>query len=305
MLKVYACGGTGGNIGKQIDDLDVDVCYIDTSVSNLKNVDMDQVYLLDGYDGAGKHRATAYEGFKDAAEDVLIKFKPSKELNVVISSLSGGSGSVLSPMLVKELIKSGHNTVVIGIDSKNSVIELDNSIKTLKTFKSISSSVKKSITLFYVENNVRKEADARAIRFINLLSLLVNKEHTSEFDVSDLSNFINFDKVTDNSPNVTVIDINPNETIFPEKGTTVVSTILVTTDCNRTIQEVIPEYLSTCVVTDPNYQCEDIRIDNSLGKLSVIVDNLEKLITVFKDNKRVNRHKDLEVVGSNEDDIVL
>ena len=43
----------------------------------------------------------------------------------------------------------------------------------------------------------------------------------------------------------------------------------------------------------------------SLGKLSVIVDNLDKLITTFKDNKRVNRHKDLEVVGSNEDDIVL
>lgn len=67
----------------------------------------------------------------------------------------------------------------------------------------------------------------------------------------------------------------------------------------------LPEYLSTCVVTDPNYQCEDIRINNLLGKLSVIVDNLEKLIATFKDNKRVNRHKDLEVVGSNKDDIVL
>lgn len=215
------------------------------------------------------------------------------------------SGSIISPLITKELISKGYNTIVIGIDSKHSIIELNNTIKTLKTFKSISDTVKKSISLFYIENTSRKEADKNAINFINLLSLLVNKEHTSEFDNTDLSNFINYDKVTENSPSVTILDISPNETIIPEKNTNIVSTILVTKDQHSVICQVTPEYLSTCVVTDPNYRNEDIRIDNILGKLAVIVHNLEDEIKSYQDNKKLNKYKDIEVTSSTDDGVVL
>jgi hypothetical protein len=305
MLRIYFCGGAGSNLGKQIKDLDIQSCFIDTSTSNLKTVDLSQVYLMEGIDGAGKHRATTYECFKKSAEDVLIRFKPSEQLNVVVSSLSGGSGSVISPLLAKELISKGHNVIVIGVDSKNSVIELENSVKTLKSFKSISDTIKKSISLFYVENTSRKEADQRAIRFINLLSLLVNKQYTEEFDTSDLGNYISFDRVTNNPPSVSVIEINANEQIVPEKNTNIVSTILVTKDHNSSISQVTPEYLSTCIVTDPNYNNEDIRMDNVLGKLSLIVENLEKQIKEHADNKMINKFRELEVETSNDDGMVL
>jgi len=304
MLNVYCCGGAGTNIGKQISDLDINISFIDTSNSNFKGIDTDKVYQIEGTDGAGKDRNITYENFKDP-EEVLIRFKPSPRLNIVMSSLSGGSGSIIAPILTRELIRQDYNTIVIGIDSTNSVKEIDNTIKTLKTYKSISNSIKKSISIFYIENNSRKEADQQAIRFINLLSLLVSKEHTEEFDTLDLKNFINFDKVTENEPSVSIIDINANETIIPEKNTSIVSTILLTTNRNNTIGQVIPEYLSTCIVTDKNYNNEDIRIDNVLGKLALIVNNLENLKKEYQDMKTINKFKELDVGGSTEDGIVL
>ena len=304
MLNVYCCGGAGSNVGKQITDLDVNVTFIDTSVSNLKGVDESKIYKIDGIDGAGKDRKITYENFKNP-DEVLIRFKPSLELNIVISSLSGGSGSIIAPVLARELIKQGHNTIVVAIDSTSSVIEIDNCIKTLKTYKSFSNGAKKSFSIYPIHNGSRKEADGRAINFINLVSLLVNKEHTEEFDTSDLRNFINFDNVTDNEPNVSIIEINANENIVPEKNTSIVSTILLTTDKNSTIKPVIPEYLSVCVVTDKNYKNEDIRIDNTLGKLALIVEGYEAQKKECSDNKRINKFNDVSVEATTEDGAVI
>lgn len=208
-------------------------------------------------------------------------------------------------MITKELISNGYNTIVIAVDSKHSLKEIDNTIKTLKTYQSFAASTKKPISMFYIENTSRREADERAIRFINLLSLLVNKDHTAEFDTADLSNFINFHKVTDNTPTVSIIEINANENIVPEKNTSIVSTILVTTDAHSTINPATPEYLSTCVVTDPNYRNEDIRVDNVLGKLVLIVEQLEELVNNHQNNKKLNKFKDLTVVANTDDGIVL
>lgn len=305
MISVFACGGCGTNVAKQISDLDVEVNYIDTSTSNLKGVKSDNVFVLENIDGAGKDRSKTYEHFKDIVEDVLIKFKPSASLNVVVSSLSGGSGSIIAPLITKELIRNGHNTIVIAIDSKHSVKELDNTIKAFKTYKSFSDGVKKAISIFYIENSNRKDSDNRAVWFINLLALLVNRQHTEEFDTTDLTNFINFDRVTDNVATVSILEVNENETITPEKNTTIVSSILLTTDKHSTIKPVVPEYLSTCVVTDPQYKNEDIRLDNILGKLSIIVDQLDKENKELQDNKKVNKFKELEIETSTKGDVVL
>jgi len=134
------------------------------------------------------------------------------------------------------------------------------------------------------------------------MSLLVDKKHTNEFDITDLHNFINFDKVTDNKPSVSVIEINQNENIVPEKNTTIVSSILLTTNEGSTIKPIIPEYLSTCIVVDPQYNNEDIRIDNILGKLVIIVDDFEKEIKEHQDNKKINKFNELVINDKTTDD---
>lgn len=305
MLNIYACGGTGANVCKMVKDLDVNIFYIDSSDSNLKGINDSQIFLIPDQDGAGKDRSLTYENFKDVVEDVLIRFKPSDTLNVVVSSLSGGSGSVISPMVTKQLVAEGHTTIVIGIDSKHSLIELRNSMKTLRTFKGISNAVGKCISLFHIENTTRKEADQTAIQFINLLTLLVDRKNTDEFDTSDLKNFINFSKVTDNSPSVSMIEIGANQPVSATKGTVVASSVLVTSDRNATIYPVMPEYLSTCIVTDPSYNLDDIRIDNVLGKLTIVIEQFEEEIKTQTDNKKINKFKEVEVADATDDGMVI
>lgn len=305
MAVIYACGGTGTNIAKQIHDLDVEINYIDTSKSNMRNLKSDNVFVLENIDGAGKDRSKTFEHFKDIAEDVLIRFKPSNSLNIVISSLSGGSGSVLSPLIVKELLNKGLNTVVIGVNSKHSVKEMDNTIKTLKTFKSISNVTKKPVSLYYIENDNREKADKEAIYFLNMLLLLMDKNNTEELDVSDVDHFLNYTKVTANSPSVGVIEVTENTPFNPEKNTSIVGSILVTTSHGNVIKEPVPEYAATCIVTDPQYKNSDIRVNNVLGKFALILEDLENSIQKFHDDKKINKIKEVEVSTANDHGMVL
>jgi hypothetical protein len=305
MAVIYACGGTGTNIARQINDLDVEINYIDTSKSNMRNLKSDNVFVLENIDGAGKDRSKTFEHFKDIAEDVLIRFKPSSSLNIVISSLSGGSGSVISPLITKELLSKGYNTVVIGINSKHSVKEMDNTIKTLKTFKSISNVTKKPVALYYIENDNREKADKEAIYFINTLLLLLDKQNTEELDISDVDHFLDYTKVTSNSPSVGVIEVTENTPFAVEKNTSVVGSILITTNRGTVIKEPVPEYAATCIVTDSQYKNADIRVNNVLGKFALILEDLESSIQKFHDDKRINKIKDVEVSSNNEHGIVL
>lgn len=304
-ISIYACGGCGVNIAKMIKDIDAEINFIDTSVSNLKSVNSPNVFLVDAMDGAGKDRSVAYENFKDISGDVLLKYKPSEQLNIVISSLGGGSGSVLGPMVTAKLIEQGKSVIVIGINSKSSVIELNNTMKTLKTYRAMSSNIAKPISMYYIENNSRVEADRQALHFINLLSLLTDKKVTEEFDNSDLKSFLYFDKVTANDPTLSILEVSPNDASIPQKGTSIVGTILITKNKASSIQGTTPEYLSTCIVSDHDYTNDDIRLNSVLGKFSIILEDLEKDAQALADAKRVNKIKDVDVQAGNSHGVFL
>lgn len=208
-------------------------------------------------------------------------------------------------MLAKELINQGYNTIIVGIDSRNSLIELHNTVKTLKTFKAISTQIDKPVPLYYISQPSRSEADRQALFFINLMSLVIDKKRTAEFDNSDLKSFLYFNKTTANDPSVSVLEVHPNEVLVAEKNTSVVGTILVTTKKDATIHPVIPEYLATCVVTDKDYKNEDARLNAVLGKLSVIIEALDVNIKTLEDSKKINKIREVIVSDSNADGMVL
>lgn len=303
LFNVYACGGAAINIVKKINNINCKKFYVDTSVSNAKDIPSNSIYTVEGMDGAGKRRETTYDLFKEYASDILIKFKPSGNVNVVISSLSGGSGSVIAPFVVKELLKQNMTTIVIGVSSTNSVIEIINTVKALKTYKSISNSTSKSIALFHVDNESRANADMTVITFLNIIALLTDKSLTEEFDKSDLSNFISFEKVTDNSRDLGIITLGENVPVIPHKNTRIVSSLFLTRNRDENLEPVMPEYLATCIVTDPAFS-SSIRVDNVLGALAELIGSFDSKIQAFQESKAVTRIKHIETKG-NEDDIVL
>ncbi len=211
-LNIYACGGAGTNIASQLmkyqhtEDFgfcELDVCFIDTSASNFtKDIPEEQTYLVDGLDGSGKKRDSNYTAIAERSKEIMQKFKPG-DVNIVIHSASGGSGSVIGPILAGELSRK-NPTVVIIIGSSDSRIETDNTIKTLRSYEVISRKKEYPIAAMYYENNKgtpRGIVDSHIKIDISLLSMLYSGDN-SELDTADLNNFINYNLVTSYSPSL-------------------------------------------------------------------------------------------------------
>lgn len=225
-LSIYGCGGCGANVVQRLINLPVDAekplypisrrYVVDTSESNISNLPDDiKAFLIPGVDGAGKQRAFAYHAAADKVNKILQDNKPS-EFNLVIFSASGGSGSVLGPLLVQELQNRDAVTMCIVIGSTLSHIECHNTVKTLETLQGIAqsgSAGNQSIAMMYFENSdgknstksyvrARPEVDELIEGAIRQVGLLVGGSHHG-LDESDLRNLLGFSGHTGIPPQLT------------------------------------------------------------------------------------------------------
>lgn len=199
VCTVFAAGGAGINIIGSLPDLTSDVlakanCFaIDTSKSNLREskFSADNLYLFEGVDGSGKVRAENHALIAKNIKQILQKFKPSA-FNIVIHSGGGGSGGVIGGALVNELLAEGLPVIVIVIGSTNSQQEVDNTIKTLKTYDNHARNRECPVVVHYLENSPsasRKQIDGGAHAAIQGLLMLFSGLN-SEMDTADLRNWI-------------------------------------------------------------------------------------------------------------------
>ena len=206
-VKLYACGGGGINVGHRFEKhrgksetgfAEIDVTYIDTSRSNIKSdIDADNLYLLSGLDGSGKIRAEDHKVIADHIRDILQKHQPG-DVNVILSTAAGGSGSVIAPSLVSELLDRQIPVIVVTIGSADTRLDAQNTLKTLKSYEAVAKLRNAPVVMYYVQNSptmARSEADKKVESLITSLCALYSRENR-ELDSQDLFNFLRFDRVT-------------------------------------------------------------------------------------------------------------
>lgn len=227
-MTIYACGGCGVNIVKKFekhrkdpasahhDDDDVFArtvpYYIDTAKSNLTGMDAkvleDFTYIIPNVDGSGKVRTQNSEAIVERTLEIINRFKPG-DISIVVSSTSGGSGSVLAPSIVSELLNRGNNVIVCAVGSIDSKIELENSIKTFKTYENISKIRKVPVVMIYRNNGEaeggRSEVDAEIYQEIVKLAALFSRRNR-EMDTKDLHNWLHYNKVTSFQPRLSLLE---------------------------------------------------------------------------------------------------
>lgn len=312
-IKIYACGGCGVNIATKLKGLDhnLDVTFVDTSTANLEALNNEEnTYIVPSLDGAGKLRSKTYEAFNEDVETLLIEHKASEGLNIVISSLSGGSGSMIAPLIAYDLIKEGKTVLVIGVGSRNSVIEIKNTLNTIQTYNNFTHNLRAPIAFSYVDDPVRSIADKSITSLVNILSLITDKTRTKEFDTADLHHFINYDKVTSLPPSLASINAS---LLSEEKNPLLVdnshlaSTIIVSDDSDVSCGHDVPEYLAKALIIDPDFGnsnkggTTDFRIDCIVGHMNVIVKGLEEELTKFGERIKSSRVTKIEEVSSKDD----
>ena len=268
-IKVYACGGCGINVGSHFETFrgkqedgyaTIDVTYIDTSKSNMtSDVMRDNAYIYEGVDGSGKIRGENNEQIAECIPEILQQYKP-QDLSIVISSASGGSGSIIAASLVSELLSRGKPVIAFMVASTDSRIELNNSIKSLKTYEKISTSRKIPVPVMFFSNSKetpRAVVDEKIQMSIVMLSALFSRQN-KELDSSDLANWLNYTKVTDHKPHMVMLEFFSN-TITVQRPAFVITVATLSSLGSETSPGAMVEY-----------QCVGYMNTESLRKMKTI-----------------------------------
>ena len=201
-ITMYCTGGCGINIGSQLITgpkveeegfAKVTPVFIDTSKSNLNKLPKDSpIYLIESdskvIDGGGKVRASNYEEIRARNLDILNKYKPG-DLSIILHSASGGSGSVIANELLSELLNRKVPVMMMTVGSSDTLMELSNTVKTLKSFENTAKVRNTPVSMVYYENSEatpRKVVDNNLINTVAFIAALYSRQN-EELDSADLS----------------------------------------------------------------------------------------------------------------------
>jgi len=254
-VSIYACGGMSLNIVSELESsrnesvvgfAKVHLNYIDTSRSNLinKKLPIESTYIFENIDGGGKVRGLNYEIIAKSVKGILLQLKPS-EFNIIVHSAGGASGSTIGSVIASELKARGHQVIVIMVGSTDTRIEIENTIKTLKSYESIAIKRNSPIVMHYLENSravPRQEVNKYVKRAISLLTGLYSGEN-AELDTADLKNWANYCDISGTDPCLASLNFVCNETELDSAGTVISVATLASPDMDTRLDQT------------PAYQC--------------------------------------------------
>ena len=230
-IIIHACGGAGCAIGTKVIDALTEqystysdmpaweIEYIDSTEQNIISVLGRDPSTMDNFtkitsnlhskkdiDGSGGDRGTNYKDIAIAASAYLddnawIKNNVN-EFHIVISSAGGGTGSVISPLLVNSLLERNITVIPILIGDSSTMNYARNTLNALSTFNNIANKLKKPIALIYGDNDSSDTVDctdtvnnvnAVILAQITVLSVFLSGTNTN-IDNQDMHNFIDFTK---------------------------------------------------------------------------------------------------------------
>lgn len=218
-IRYFACGGTGINIlrshredlilaadGKK--NAQEHFSYIDTSFANLHNVSVSDTFTLKGLDGSGSNRPKNAEAIMGVVPQILLAHEPA-DMNVVLFSASGGSGSVAGPLILEELLRQGKTAVAIVIGSHETLKRTTNVIGTLTGLEQAVDRLGRPIVMYYTENDLTKSVvDNNLLPKFVLSSLgMLGSGRNHALDSADIQNAFDYHLVSHNTPGLAMLDV--------------------------------------------------------------------------------------------------
>ncbi len=253
-VQIYACGGGGTNICAMYSDVAelgkssavIHTAFIDTSDSNLRkrSLPVDEVFFIkkpddlvdaDQIDGSGKVRDENAQYIIDAVPRIL-HAHPPRDVNIVVATAAGGSGSVIAPTLAYELLERGKDVVLIIVGVIDDDITIENTLGTIKSLESTVDDLQRVVNTRFImhrKNDKREDINKRAQFFISSLCVLASRQN-DELDTRDLSRWLNYNTVprANLKPALTLVDcfLDPNQVEKEAKNTFAMAMVLKDTD---------------------------------------------------------------------------
>lgn len=328
-IRIYACGGAAINIAGQLAEQAIDpnvlanfnITLIDTSRSNLQKGSSGKIAELDCYlienlnefgdlDGSGAVRSENNVAIAARIKDILQQHAPG-DMCIVLSSGAGGTGSVVAPLLVSELLERKVPVVAMMVGATSSLIRVKNTLNTFKSYAAIAKLRNAGLVLQYLENSETMppaKVDNQVVSNILYLCVLFSRQNHG-LDSMDLENWLRFNKehVTTYGPQVAALTTiiteagDPKVNQFVEKLGNVISVATLAPANTNTDLAAMPEYQTVGRLPDltdngvgPNVLLnKTINYIVSDGVLPEYMTNLNKLI------KSMTEAQDARVVKNN------
>ena len=324
-VRVYCCGGAAVNVVYPLIEVghgasdpgyaDIEYTVLDTSRSNLLGKDIPEDIFFhvenrekDITDGSGKVKTTNLAAARQAVPEILNMYPPA-DLNIVVSSASGGSGSVINSLLVTELLSRGKNVVVISIGSSTSAKEIGNTLTTLESYQAIAEKRDRPVVCYYLDNSKATlgHNDNMARTIILLLAAIWSGENLG-LDRKDLENLLNYQNVTEYQPGLVGLDIcGQGETITVPKGMAVSTVVTMIASNEEDHNPGIPVgYHSYGVFSDSSISRLNVGTPLHLytvqGYFAPVVKELHQANKAAKEAYAVNPVDKIKVSGNADDD---
>jgi hypothetical protein len=255
LLQIFALGGAGTTIGSTFEHYrgeaepgmaPIDICYVDTSRSNLKgkNIPEDKIFIVPGLeqkDGSGKRRSQNAKLIMKHRHEILQQFQPGY-VNVLISSASGGTGAVAAAILSKELLAQGKMVINITIGVADSGTEIENTLEHLQSFEGLSNALKKTVPVAYFENTKAtpmSKVDELITELVVALAVMFSRLNEG-MDTQDMHHFLNIEVLTRYAPHVVGLQTFIGDLVESEHKDTISVASVVTNKDNRGIDFVLP-----------------------------------------------------------------
>ena len=208
-INVYGLGGCGINVINQLinaDDQPVDnkdigagtiahTYVLDTSMSNLQKYELPKEVIqhLISEEGAGKNRAVLKKDIiKYIERNKSDLVDDAADINILVFSLAGGSGSVIGPILAKEFVKHNHAVIIMGVVDTTSKMDTENSIATMKELDADSNELHQVYPVVLFDNTAvgRRKVNTSVVNRIEQCIMLFSSPDIEELDYNDRMHFL-------------------------------------------------------------------------------------------------------------------
>ena len=307
-IRLYGAGGAGINcvsIFNQAEETpscaEIAVSFIDTSRSNItSDFREEDCYILKGVDGSGKIRRENHREISESIKQILLEHKPG-DFNVVVSSGAGGTGSVVGPLILAELLKRGESVVYFMIGSAECTVTATNTLNTMKSISAIAERNDVPAVMYYEHNDFdrpRSEID-NSIRYaIATLAQLASRRN-NELDTKDISNWVRFNHSTGVEAQLALLDvfIDPDQVLQVKDPISIAS---LYKDTDQPKIQAVPEYSCVGYLPVPPDDYDQIHMVISTEGLSSIYDKIGETVSEYSE-RREGRQAKIRLLDGNDE----
>ena len=286
-LRIFGVGGAGiNNVSALHDSQDIElfdhvaISYVDSSDANKNEMTTEENtfhFVRPGefdksgqpakLSGGGKDRKTLARLISPQIPEVLKKHPPGK-FNIIVHSGSGATGPTAGPLLAMELMRRGHDVIVIMMGSSASYAEINNTTLTMEAYSSFVNDVDRPVVMYYRETTpnypeFKVDADVRSALFT--LGMVFSPDN-HRVDSTDLSNVLNYHRVSKFRKELVQIDVFNEKLELPEYVLPITQAILIDPEEESTLGARHDEILVQCSADGVLNEKFASRIRSSMNK---------------------------------------